>query len=114
MPGLAVPNKLIRNPVVDTGSAREGDALSCAAIGRCSGRSSQDHCDLRAHIALADCTDGGVEPFCKNVKRHLASPVTGMEEVFNVQVLPGTVSPHISGPWADRDTGRPLWTVPPP
>ncbi len=55
-----------------------------------------------------------LDPLELRFKRHLASPVTGVEEVFDVQVLPGTISPHISGPWADRDTGRPLWTVPPP
>src|SRR5262249_37682516 len=47
-------------------------------------------------------------------KRNLASPVTGVEQVFDVQVLPGTISPHISAPRADRDTGRPRRTVPPP
>jgi uncharacterized protein (TIGR03032 family) len=39
--------------------------------------------------------------------------LTGVEEIFDVQVLPGIVSPYLSGPWADRDTGRPMWTVPP-
>jgi uncharacterized protein (TIGR03032 family) len=38
---------------------------------------------------------------------------TGVEEVFDVQVLPGITSPYVSGPWAERDTGQPLWTVPP-
>ena len=38
---------------------------------------------------------------------------TGVEEVFDVQVLPETICPYISGPWAQRDTGRPFWTVPP-
>ncbi len=47
-----------------------------------------------------------------SVVAHLAFK-TGVEEVFDVQVLPQIVSPHISGPWADRDTGRPFWTVPP-
>jgi uncharacterized protein (TIGR03032 family) len=37
----------------------------------------------------------------------------GIEEIFDVQVLPGITLPFISGPWADRDTGQPLWTVPP-
>ncbi|MFO0965448.1 MAG: TIGR03032 family protein [Gemmataceae bacterium] len=37
----------------------------------------------------------------------------GVEEIFDVQVLPGIVSPYISGPWAEKDTGQPLWTVPP-
>jgi hypothetical protein len=38
---------------------------------------------------------------------------TGVEEIFDVQVLPGIAFPYISGPWAERDTGQPLWTVPP-
>jgi uncharacterized protein (TIGR03032 family) len=38
---------------------------------------------------------------------------TGVEEVFDVQVLPGIVFPYVSGPAAEQDTGHPLWTVPP-
>lgn len=38
---------------------------------------------------------------------------TGVEEIFDVQVLPGITFPFISGPWAQQDTGRPLWTLPP-
>jgi uncharacterized protein (TIGR03032 family) len=38
---------------------------------------------------------------------------TGVEEIFDVQVLAGIVCPFISGPWEERDTGQPLWTVPP-
>jgi uncharacterized protein (TIGR03032 family) len=38
---------------------------------------------------------------------------TGVEEIFDVQVLPGIVSPYISGPAAEKDVGQPLWTVPP-
>jgi uncharacterized protein (TIGR03032 family) len=38
---------------------------------------------------------------------------TGVKEIFDVQMLPGIVSPYISGPAADKDTGQPLWTVPP-
>jgi uncharacterized protein (TIGR03032 family) len=38
---------------------------------------------------------------------------TGVEEIFDVQVLPGITFPYISGPWAERDVGSPLWTVPP-
>jgi uncharacterized protein (TIGR03032 family) len=39
--------------------------------------------------------------------------MTGVEEVFDVQVLPGIRSPYVSGPSAEQDTGQPLWTVPP-
>jgi len=38
---------------------------------------------------------------------------TGVEEVFDVQVLPGIVSPYVSGPAAEKDAGQPLWTIPP-
>jgi uncharacterized protein (TIGR03032 family) len=38
---------------------------------------------------------------------------TGVEEIFDVQVLPGILFPYVSGPAADQDTGQPLWTVPP-
>jgi uncharacterized protein (TIGR03032 family) len=38
---------------------------------------------------------------------------TGVEEIFDVQVLPGITFPFLSGPWAQQDTGQPLWTVPP-
>jgi uncharacterized protein (TIGR03032 family) len=38
---------------------------------------------------------------------------TGVEEIFDVQVLPGLVSPYISGPAAEKDVGQPLWTIPP-
>jgi hypothetical protein len=37
----------------------------------------------------------------------------GVEEIFDVQLLPGILSPYISGPSAQTDTGQPLWTVPP-
>ena len=37
----------------------------------------------------------------------------GRPNGFDVQVLPGITFPYVSGPWADRDTGQPLWTVPP-
>jgi uncharacterized protein (TIGR03032 family) len=38
---------------------------------------------------------------------------TGVQEIFDVQLLPGITFPYISGPRADRDVGQPFWTVPP-
>jgi uncharacterized protein (TIGR03032 family) len=38
---------------------------------------------------------------------------SGVDEIFDVQVLPGIVCPYLSGPNAEKDTGAPLWTVPP-
>jgi uncharacterized protein (TIGR03032 family) len=39
-----------------------------------------------------------------------ASPV---DEIFDVQLLPGVRRPYLAGPYADRERGHPLWTVPP-
>jgi uncharacterized protein (TIGR03032 family) len=47
-----------------------------------------------------------------NVAAHLEF-CTGVEEIFDVQVLPGIVFPFVSGPSAEKDTGQPFWTVPP-
>jgi uncharacterized protein (TIGR03032 family) len=38
---------------------------------------------------------------------------TGVEEISDVQVLPGITCPYVSGPSAEVDTSQPLWTVPP-
>jgi uncharacterized protein (TIGR03032 family) len=38
---------------------------------------------------------------------------TGVEELFDVQVLEGMTFPYISGPSAEKDTGQLMWTVPP-
>jgi uncharacterized protein (TIGR03032 family) len=38
---------------------------------------------------------------------------SGVEEIFDVQVLPGITFPYVSGPFAQQDTGQPLWTIPP-
>jgi uncharacterized protein (TIGR03032 family) len=39
---------------------------------------------------------------------------TGVEEIFDVQVVPGLVSPVISGPYPDLDDTPPIWMVPLP
>jgi uncharacterized protein (TIGR03032 family) len=52
-----------------------------------------------------------VDLHARSVVAHLE--FEGVDEVFDVQVLPGIQCPYISGPLADLDTGQPLWTVPP-
>jgi uncharacterized protein (TIGR03032 family) len=39
---------------------------------------------------------------------------SGVEEIFDVQVLPGIRLPAVSGPFPDRDGGPPIWIVPDP
>ena len=61
--------------------------------------------ELRCGLWVVDLRTGAIAAqleFC-----------TGVEEVFDIQVLPGIVSPYISGPAAEQDTGQPFWTVPP-
>jgi uncharacterized protein (TIGR03032 family) len=60
---------------------------------------------LRCGVWVVDLRSG-------TVAAHLEF-CTGVEEIFDVQVLPGIVSPYVSGPSAEKDTGQPLWTVPP-
>jgi hypothetical protein len=36
----------------------------------------------------------------------------GVEEIFDVQVLPAARRPLLSGPFAAAEGGRPIWTVP--
>jgi uncharacterized protein (TIGR03032 family) len=38
--------------------------------------------------------------------------VTGVEEIFAVQVLPGACCPALSGPYPSLDGAAPIWTVP--
>ncbi len=40
--------------------------------------------------------------------------VTGVEEIFDVQVVPGARCPVLSGPYATLDGAAPIWTVPQP
>jgi uncharacterized protein (TIGR03032 family) len=61
--------------------------------------------ELKCGLAVVDLRTG-------RLAAHLEFR-TGVEEVFDVQVLPGITFPYVSGPWAERDTGQPLWTVPP-
>jgi uncharacterized protein (TIGR03032 family) len=40
--------------------------------------------------------------------------VTGVEEIFDVQVVPGASCPMLSGPFANLDGTAPIWMVPQP
>jgi uncharacterized protein (TIGR03032 family) len=60
---------------------------------------------LKCGLAAVDLNSGEVL-----AQLEIASPV---DEVFDIQVLPGVRSPFLSGPHVDREKGQPLWTVPP-
>jgi uncharacterized protein (TIGR03032 family) len=60
---------------------------------------------LRCGLWVADLRTGAIADYLEFN--------SGIEEIFDVQVLPGIVNPYVSGPLAVNDTGQPLWTVPP-
>src|SRR5262249_18893807 len=39
---------------------------------------------------------------------------TGVDEIFDVQILPGARSPSLHGPHRDVDDQAPIWLAPPP
>jgi len=59
------------------------------------------------------CGVGVVELGTGRLIAHLEF-VTGVEEIFDVQVLPGVRCPALSGPYASLDGAAPIWTVPQP
>jgi uncharacterized protein (TIGR03032 family) len=62
--------------------------------------------ELKCGVGVVDLGTGRLEA-------HLEF-VTGVEEIFDVQVLPGARCPILSGPYASLDGAAPIWTVPQP
>jgi uncharacterized protein (TIGR03032 family) len=62
--------------------------------------------ELKCGVGVVDLTTG-------RLVAHLEF-VTGVEEIFDVQVVPGVRCPVLSGPFANLDHTAPIWTVPQP
>jgi uncharacterized protein (TIGR03032 family) len=60
--------------------------------------------ELKCGVGVVDLGTGRLEG-------HLEF-VTGVEEIFDVQVVPGARCPVLSGPYASLDGVAPIWTVP--
>lgn len=60
---------------------------------------------LRCGLAVVDLNSGNTV-----AELTIASPV---DEIFDVQFIPGVRRPFVSGPHADDERDQPLWTVPP-
>ena len=61
--------------------------------------------DLKCGVGVVDLGTG-------RLTAHLEF-VTGVEEIFDVQVVPGARCPTLSGPYPSLDGAAPIWTVPP-
>ncbi|HEY2840051.1 MAG TPA: TIGR03032 family protein [Pirellulales bacterium] len=62
--------------------------------------------ELKCGVGVVDLTTG-------RLVAHLEF-VTGVEEIFDVQVVQGARCPALSGPYAGLDNAAPIWTVPEP
>jgi hypothetical protein len=62
--------------------------------------------ELKCGVGVVDLTTG-------RLVAHLEF-VTGVEEIFDVQVVAGARCPVLSGPYAGLDDAAPIWTVPQP
>jgi uncharacterized protein (TIGR03032 family) len=62
--------------------------------------------ELKCGVGVVDLTTG-------RLIAHLEF-VTGVEEIFDVQVVPGARCPALSGPFPSLDGGAPIWMVPQP
>jgi uncharacterized protein (TIGR03032 family) len=62
--------------------------------------------DLKCGVGVVDLGTG-------RLAAHLEF-LTGVEEIFDVQVLPGVRCPALAGPYASLDGAAPIWTVPHP
>jgi uncharacterized protein (TIGR03032 family) len=60
--------------------------------------------ELKCGVGVVDLTTG-------RLVAHLEF-VTGVEEIFDVQVVQGARYPALSGPYPNQDSGKPIWTVP--
>jgi hypothetical protein len=60
--------------------------------------------ELKCGVGVVDLTNG-------RLVAHLEF-LSGVEEIFDVQVLPGAHCPALSGPYPDLDGTAPIWTVP--
>ena len=60
--------------------------------------------ELKCGVGVVDLTTG-------RLVAHLEF-VTGVEEIFDVQVVPGARCPALSGPYPNLDSTKPIWTAP--
>ena len=60
--------------------------------------------ELKCGVGVVDLSTG-------RLVAHLEF-VTGVEEIFDVQVVPGARCPALSGPYPSLDGAAPIWTVP--
>jgi uncharacterized protein (TIGR03032 family) len=107
------PSTGLLTPVATVAGVARGLALygGYAFVGLSKARPSLDGVPIVAHRDHLKCGLAIIDQQTGNQAAMLEFE-TGVEEIFDVQVLPHITLPFIAGPWAQEDTGHPLWTVP--
>jgi uncharacterized protein (TIGR03032 family) len=83
-----------------------------AFVGLSKARPTLDGVPIVNHRDQLKCGVLAVDLRSGQIADHLEF-ATGVEEIFDVQVLPGVVSPFVSGPEGERESGKGFWTVAP-
>jgi uncharacterized protein (TIGR03032 family) len=98
-------------PGYTRGLAIQG-TLALVGLSKVRAGSSQDGVPIAARPEQLKCGFAVVD---LNTGRVLADFefVSGIDELFDIQVLPGVCSPFLAGPFADRVSRRQVWAVPP-
>jgi uncharacterized protein (TIGR03032 family) len=65
-----------------------------------------DRTRLKCGVAIVDLTSGAMIGL---LEFH-----TGIEEIFDVRLVPGARSPYLSGPYPEIDQQQPIWLAPKP
>jgi uncharacterized protein (TIGR03032 family) len=110
-PGTARVETVATLPGFTRGLAIQG-SVAFVGLSRIRQKSDMTGLPITAHADGLKCGLAAVDLGSGRVVAHLffAPPV---DELFDVQVLPGVRCPFVSGPYVDREGGEALWTVPP-
>jgi uncharacterized protein (TIGR03032 family) len=98
-------------PGYTRGLAVQG-TLAFVGLSKVRARSSHDGVPIAAQAERLKCGVAVVDLTTGRVVAHFDF-VAGIDELFDVQILAGIACPFVSGPYADKSGGSPLWTVPP-
>ena len=88
------------------------DPLAFVGLSKVRTTSAMDRLPIAAQWESLRCGFAVVQLRTGQVLAHFDF-VAGIDEIFDIQILPGSSSPFLSGPFADRGAAASVWTVPP-
>ncbi len=109
-PGTGRTKTVAMLPGFTRGLAVSG-ALAFVGLSRIRSKSDMTGLPITAQRETLQCGLAVVDLRSRQViaSLEIGAPV---DEIFDVQVLPGLRSPFLAGPYVERDVGHPIWTLP--